>query len=205
MKLDTETIEEKEEEYYVKRSKGEFEEFKNCPLFIREEEKLKRLPNSLSKPFGEEGGWGMNDLVWIAYWKLRSQLLKNREDDVKKIFEYVRNLDENQVEDKISKLTELHGVGIAVASAILTFMDPENYTIIDQHAVRALKEELNKLDDFPTNSDKWDSEHYKDYLKACVELADEQIDEKDHEYPLRTVDRVLWSIGEHRKNGEKDE
>jgi len=211
MELDADKIKENEEEYFKKRSKEDKEEFSDsyehfteCPLFIREEEKLKRLPNSLSKAFGEEEGWVMNDLVWIAYWKLRAQLLKNRKDDVEKIFEKVQNLDENQVEDKIVELKKLQGVRTAVASAILTFMNPERYTVIDQHAVRALKH-YNKLeDDFPvidnsSNESEYTPSQYGKYLQACNELANEKLDE-DCEYPLRTLDRALWKIGRDKKD-----
>ena len=204
MKLDAKTIKKKEKEYYEERSKEEFEDFKNCPLFIREQEQLKRLPNSLSKPFGEEGGWGMHDLVWIAYLKSQSQphLLKNNKKKVKKIFDEVKKLDENKVEKRVDKLKELKGVGTAVASVILTFMDPERYTVIDQHAVRALKH-YNKLEDVDEDIPEsgFDSSHYEKYLKICEVLADEIL-EDDYEYPLRTLDRVLWNIGKEIKNNE---
>lgn len=40
----------------------------------------------------------------------------------------------------IKALTELHGVGVAVASAILAWCFPDRWPVIDRHAWRALAE-----------------------------------------------------------------
>src|SRR5512135_2751627 len=63
---------------------------------------------------------------------------------------FVRNITRSALSctsepDKIKILTTLHGVGIPMASAILMFMDPQQYPVIDirgwqlLHAMKAVK------------------------------------------------------------------
>jgi hypothetical protein len=77
-------------------------------------------------------------------------------------------------------LDRLHGVGVPTASAILTTILPEKYTIIDVYALKALgvTDEL---------KDKVD--YYLAYLTKCRELA--------HQFnvTLRTMDHALWQWG----------
>src|SRR5258708_968513 len=61
----------------------------------------------------------------------------------------------------IEILDRLHGVGVPVASAILTTILPEKYTIIDVNALKALG-----VDDKP----KGQAVYYLAYLKKCREL-----------------------------------
>jgi hypothetical protein len=85
----------------------------------------------------------------------------------------------------IEVLDSLHGVGVPIASAILTTINPARYTIIDFRALEAL------------GVSKWPSGsvgYYLHYLRKCHELA--------HQYhvSLRTLDRALWQWSkEHGK------
>jgi hypothetical protein len=65
---------------------------------------------------------------------------------------------------------------VPVASAILTAIDPERYTVIDFRALEALG---NKSNDRTVN-------FYLAYLDACRQLAQE------HQVSLRDLDRALW-------------
>ncbi len=76
----------------------------------------------------------------------------------------------------ISVLRGLQGVDTPVASAILTAIDPERYTVIDFRALEALGNETN---DRSVN-------FYLNYLDACRQLA------KKHKVSLRDFDRALW-------------
>jgi thermostable 8-oxoguanine DNA glycosylase len=82
--------------------------------------------------------------------------------------------------DAIEILDRLHGVGVPVASAIMTTINPEKYTIIDIYALRSLG-----ISDAPTDR----VEYYVAYLEKCRELAQE------FEVSLRTLDHALWQWG----------
>ena len=76
----------------------------------------------------------------------------------------------------IAVLLGLNGVLVPVASAILTAIDPERYTVIDFRALEALG---SKSADRTIN-------FYLTYLDACRKFA------KAHRVPLRDLDRALW-------------
>jgi hypothetical protein len=76
----------------------------------------------------------------------------------------------------VAVLTALHGVGIPMASAILTAINPERYTVLDFRALESLG-----ITNWPENV-----AFYVFYLEACRELA------AKHGKSLRTLDRALW-------------
>lgn len=82
--------------------------------------------------------------------------------------------------EAIEILDKLHGVGVPVASAIMTTINPEKYTIIDIYALRSLG-----VADAPTDR----VDYYLAYLQKCRELA--------HQFnvSLRTLDHALWQWG----------
>ena len=82
----------------------------------------------------------------------------------------------------VAVLTALHGVGIPMASAILTAIDPERYTVLDFRALESL------------GIKKWPDSFgfYVAYLEACRELA------AKHGKSLRTLDRALWQWSKER-------
>jgi hypothetical protein len=76
----------------------------------------------------------------------------------------------------ISVLCGLQGVDVPVASAILTAIDPEHFTVIDFRALEALGKKTNNRS----------VNFYISYLDACRQLAEE------HQVSLRNLDRALW-------------
>lgn len=82
--------------------------------------------------------------------------------------------------EAIEVLDRLHGVGVPVASAIMTTIDPVRYTIIDIYALRSFG-----ISDAPTNS----VDYYLTYLRKCRELAQQL------KISLRTLDHALWQWG----------
>ena len=80
-------------------------------------------------------------------------------------------------EKSVRKLTELYGVKTRVASAILTFYNPEKFGVVDVKAWKALYNEAKE--DF-------EPEDYVKYLKDIRELA-----KKCYVTP-RNVDLALW-------------
>jgi hypothetical protein len=82
----------------------------------------------------------------------------------------------------IAVLTGLNGVQVPVASAILTAIHPERFTIIDFRALQALNAAQPITLDF-----------YLDYLDECRRLA------KANNVDLRTLDRALWQWSKERE------
>jgi type II secretory pathway component PulF len=65
--------------------------------------------------------------------------IKNSEDKIKQVTkEAIELADQQKVREAIIKLTEyptkLYGVAVRVASAILTFYNPERYAVLDIHS-----------------------------------------------------------------------
>ncbi len=82
----------------------------------------------------------------------------------------------------VAVLRGLHGVDVPVASAILTAIDPERFTVIDFRALEALGTKCAS----PT------VDFYIAYLNACRQLA------KTHRVSLRDLDRALWQWSSER-------
>jgi hypothetical protein len=119
-----------------------------------------------------------NDLAIIFEWKTRnrgkSRLLENTPKEISDAF----NLAVRAKTDRsaVAVLTGLSGVGTPVASAILTAVAPERYTIIDFRALGA----LNYKGPYSSLS------FYLHYLRYCRGTA------QKHRVSLRTLDRALW-------------
>lgn len=171
--LDSETIRENAEEY---RRESAIDE---------EDEKLTSLP-----PKFHERTVDWDDYLWIVTWKSggRTRPYFERNDRA-----YVDHIIELVLQDippswKIRHLTTLSGVKTPTASAFLTFIDPERYTVIDYrswtvlHAYGILRE--------PAAST-YDAADYTKYLRACRRVATE------HDVDLRTFDRALFTLYEN--------
>ena len=109
------------------------------------------------------------DLIEVVWWKF--EWLKGRRERVLKLLEnntdseisacsQVFNLTPNEDSFRIGLLDNLHGVGPALASVVLTFYDPKNYGVFDIHVWREFFGKEPK-DLFATN---------KHYLKLLTEL-----------------------------------
>lgn len=87
-------------------------------------------------------------------------------------------------ETAVKALLELHGVDIAIASAILAAIYPERYTVLDFRTLEAL------------GHARHDVRFYEEYLAFCKRLAESNIVMPQSDLPaptpLRTLDRALW-------------
>jgi hypothetical protein len=102
---------------------------------------------------------------------------------------------DSSTEDAMEALTNLSGVGVPVASAILTAIFPERYTVIDFRALEALG--------FPLQ----DRAFYSKYLAFCTQLANSGIIQPQGDLPaptaLRALDRALWQWSKERSQNPK--
>jgi hypothetical protein len=119
-----------------------------------------------------EGKAANNALSCI--WKQGVKGIKNTTEEA---FQYAA---EDKVEDAVNKLSSLHGVSTRVASAILTFYDPERFGIIDKLAWRVLYDE---------EKENFDSKDYLRYLNDIRVIAERC------KCTARIVDVGLWRMG----------
>jgi len=88
--------------------------------------------------------------------------------------------------EAVESLTRLKGVGVKIASAILTSMFPELYTVCDFRASEALGVD-----------DRNDVDFYVAYLHACRRIA------KEYCVTLRNFDRANWQWSKNRAKNKK--
>ena len=79
------------------------------------------------------------------------------------------------VKEAVEALITLAGVGVKMASAILTAINPERYTVLDFRALEALNVKNSENVDF-----------YVLYVKACRSMA------KKYGITMRDFDRANW-------------
>ena len=78
------------------------------------------------------------------------------------------------MENNFKELTNLDGIGFATASAILHFMFPDNYAIIDKNAIKGVNKEKNKeLEELEYNKINHNIKVYKKYLDFLEKKKDE--------------------------------
>jgi len=124
------------------------------------------------------GSYSRGNLKVIVNWKSRRRaaLIDNNKDDHIAVALQFASAPTTPAALALAVLTGLHGVGIPVASAILTAINPERYTILDYRALQSL------------GIRKWTENiaFYVSYLEACQKLA------AKHGKALRDLDRALW-------------
>ena len=137
------------------------------------------------------------NLEAIVRWKSERAvhyLIGNSSDSIRHALE-VAAAPEASTQEAVSALLALHGVDLKVASAILTAICPERYTVMDCQVLEALG--------YPRQ----DVQFYEDFLAFCnhmVAAGAVQPQATDAETPLRSLDRALrqWSEIQHERQLE---
>lgn len=143
--------------------------------------------NTLPAAFAD-GNWTVDDIEWIVRWKSTRSMGYFEQNDHDKIEACVTAaINANRPAQKLDSLTNLDGVAIRVASAILMFMEPDRFTVLDWRTWQTLKQAGYLRDEFPNHPG---VDAYLIYLGACWAIANE------YAVSLRTLDRVLWSLGD---------
>lgn len=167
--LNSETIRKNADEYVTGAASDEDEMLDSLPAKFR------------------DGTVNWDDYVWIITWKSGGRSLPYFERNDRAYVDHVIELVLRDIPAawKIRHLTTLDGVKAPTASAFLTFIDPERYTVLDYrawtvlHRCRVLRE--------PPASE-YDAADYAEYLRACRRVASE------HDVDLRTLDRALFEL-----------
>lgn len=95
-------------------------------------------------------------------------------------------------EDKLKILCKIKGLGIAISSAILTVLYPDEFTVVDYRAI-------NSLGDLVNGKPGERLEDYLNYVDVCKKEA------ARHHLSLRDFDRALWGKDFYEgKNGLKE-
>jgi hypothetical protein len=136
------------------------------------------------------GVYAPSQLLTVGYWKSNRPLryyVRNRAATVATVTRAAL-----AEQSPWYRLDQLIGVGIPVASALLTVWKPDEYTIIDVRALHTLNSFNEKADvtAFVDHDQPWWERRYDLYLKGCADVA------KRVGLSLRTLDRALWKWGQ---------
>jgi hypothetical protein len=131
------------------------------------------------------GEYTRKHLSEIFEWKTkgrgRSRLLRNTDKEISDALSLAVSAKTERA--AIAVLVGLQGVHVPVASAILTAIDAQRYTVIDFRALEALG---SKSTDRSVN-------FYLAYLDTCRQLA------RIHRVKLRDLDRALWQWSDEQR------
>jgi hypothetical protein len=132
------------------------------------------------------GDYSLANLEAIVRWKSERAvqvLICNSNEKIRRALALAA-APESTTETAVNALTELHGIDIVLASAVLAAIFPERYTVLDFRTLEAL------------GHARHDIRFYEEYLAFCKRLAESNIVTPQSELPaptpLRTIDRALW-------------
>ena len=146
----------------------------------------------------------VDELERISEWKLQSG--RNNKNIRKNTSESVTHqlraaLEAETDSESVETLTELSGVGVPMASTILTVAQPSTYAIIDYRAFRGLGGIKPKLREFSNYEDYAEFlNHFRTYLKNPVAyqyyMNHVRNIAKEEDLSARQVDMALWAFDE---------
>ncbi len=191
-------------QYWVKKFR---EEWENKPIeYLDESGEWQKdrdpLFGSISTAIQSRGyQLTVAELLRISQWKLQSgrndaNIKKNSSETVTQQVRVA--LEASTDAEAVRALTELSGVGIPMASTILTVVNPSHYAIIDYRAFRGLAGAKPEIIDSPQYSEYAEFlEHFRTYLKKpesyeyYMNYVREIADAED--FTARQVDMALWA------------
>ena len=160
------------------------------------------LFESMSTAIQSRGEISVDELQRISQWKVQgkrndSNINQNNDREVERRSRAA--LEASSDVEAIEELTELSGVGVPMASTVLTVADPSHYAIIDYRAFRGLaaaKPELIESDGYATLAEFMG--HFRTYLRKAEAYAFymehvREIAETEDLSP-REVDIALWAF-----------
>lgn len=135
-----------------------------------------------------------DQLVDIVKWKTNERKVivwRAEQNDAEWIKEVTRNSFASKYQDKkIDYLDMLNGVDYAVGSAILHFVFPNEYPIIDFRALKTITGKLYHPYQYP--------QLWMPYCKFCRGIT------AKYGVDMRTLDKALWKFDEERSTKKKD-
>lgn len=154
--------------------------------YLKEYDLEKQLFGEINRNFKKNKTLSDEEFFKIIIWKsnrAKGKVLaeiKKSNKSVKQIMRDVYNT--KALDGKIKILTRIKGIGLSIASAILTVCYPNKFTILDYRVWNILlKDKKVKYKNLPTLTLK-----YLDYVNICKNYA------KKLKLSLRDFDRVMW-------------
>lgn len=160
------------------------------------------LFGSISTAIQSRGRISVDELQKISQWKLQgrrndSNIKQNNASDVKQQSRTAFQASGDA--EAIDALTRLSGVGVPIASTVLTVAEPSQYAIIDYRGLRglgAVKSEIVEPTEYATYAEFLEyfrtyltkSEAYEFYMKYIREIAEAE------GLSARHVDMALWTL-----------
>jgi hypothetical protein len=134
------------------------------------------------------GIYSWENIKTIFKWKTKGRgISRLKNNECEEIADALRLAAQAETErSAMAVLCGLNGVGVPVASAILTTMFPTRFTVIDFRALQSLGCE---------NDDDGTINFYLVYLNACKDWAEQ------YKCTLRDLDRALW---QYSKDNEQE-
>jgi thermostable 8-oxoguanine DNA glycosylase len=146
------------------------------------------LFDEVRKRFKDEGTLEPFDFFAIVAWKsnrAKTKIRRGLDDAGKTVQGLMSEVAQAEMpRDKVEVLLQVWGIGLAMASAILTVCDPKTFTVLDYRAWETLQgASLQGLPEhYPATPDE-----YLDYCGVCRRLAGRV------GMRLRDLDRALWA------------
>jgi len=169
-----------------------------CKKYDREEDQWNSsLEKQLGNKFRISKEMSKEDLIEVVKWKFATNphrlkrelnLIEKLDDIAIRQFSKLAFDTDNEV-TRITYLRKIKGIGLAVASAILTFFDPKNYGVFDIH----IYDEL--FDTNPKTRPKDISQNPGLYIKLLEKLRQTA---SKYNLDVRTVEKALF-----KKNYDK--
>lgn len=164
------------------------------------------LFDEVSNSFKTRGYLTAEEFFAIIIWKSNRSKTKLKfleegtsiSEKIKRLTEKIHNETNDLEKIKILQNKKIvRGIGIPVASAILSVCYPNYFTITDYRAVASLqklskKKEIQKT--VPTNTPS-SAKSYINYVKICQEIAQEK------GLTLRELDKALWGMDFYEGEG----
>ena len=154
--------------------------------YIREYDLEKQLFGDISKNFKKNKTLSDEEFFKIIIWKsnrTKGRVLAGIKKSKKSIKQIMRNVyNAKDPEEKIEILTEIEGIGISIASAVLTVCYPKKFTVLDYRVWGILFKDKKVKNKRPPSS----VPGYLDYVNICKNYA------KKLKLSLRDFDRAMW-------------
>ena len=169
--------------------------------YNREEELYNKVEDEIGKTLREQGFLTKENLVKIIKWKFQGRLLGRQ----KRILNFIQDISEEEIERvskeafsiegdilKLEKLRTFKGVGVALASVILSFYNPQKYYIYDIHVYDEI---------FKTNAQTRpnnmfsNTKYFFDILEKIREMSEK------YNLPVRLIEKALFkkNLEENKK------
>lgn len=154
--------------------------------YFLEEYLFKEITNSFNKNHYLADEEFFSIIIWKSN-RAKTKVLKGiigSKKTIKQITGDIYINSENK-EKLLEYLTNIDGIGIPIASAILSVCFPNDFTIADYRVGTSIKDILG----IEIKTSYWTIPKYLEYLKCCLEIK-----EKFNLKTLRETDTALWGL-----------